>query len=130
MEKTPSVIAERLAQQALFLSGGDSANGLRWDPDSNWFPSRKHLPTIPGAPQGAAWVWGKDDYVSASAVSQRTGHIVLGTYKRSSSAWAAKSFDPEACESCCCRDQDGRDRAAKVWIAFSPQSAIQIKTAR
>ena len=32
-----------------------------WDPNSKTFPSRKDLPSIPGAPKDAAWFWGKDD---------------------------------------------------------------------
>ncbi|PYH88961.1 hypothetical protein BO71DRAFT_122880 [Aspergillus ellipticus CBS 707.79] len=36
---------------------------LPWDPNSTRFPSRKELPKIPGAPEGAAWVWGKDDWL-------------------------------------------------------------------
>lgn len=34
-----------------------------WDPDSKTFPSRKDLPSIPGAPKDASWFWGKDDYI-------------------------------------------------------------------
>ena len=34
-----------------------------FDPDSTRFPTRKELPDIPGAPPGAAWVWGENDYV-------------------------------------------------------------------
>ena len=34
---------------------------IPFDPDSSSFPSRKDLPVIPGAPPGAAWVWGPDD---------------------------------------------------------------------
>jgi hypothetical protein len=37
---------------------------IPFDPNSTKFPSRKELPDIPGAPKGAAWVWGEDDYVS------------------------------------------------------------------
>ncbi|OJJ63664.1 hypothetical protein ASPSYDRAFT_38278 [Aspergillus sydowii CBS 593.65] len=38
-------------------------NELPWNPDASRFPSRKELPKIPGAPNQAAWVWGKDDQV-------------------------------------------------------------------
>lgn len=38
-------------------------DNLPWDPNCTQFPSRKELPNIPGAPEGAAWVWGKDDQV-------------------------------------------------------------------
>lgn len=36
---------------------------IPWDPQSTVFPTRTELPTIPGAPDQAAWVWGDDDYV-------------------------------------------------------------------
>lgn len=38
-------------------------NHLPWNPNSTRFPSRKELPRLPGAPEGAAWVWGMDDEV-------------------------------------------------------------------
>lgn len=41
----------------------DPAN-LPWNPSNTQFPSRKDLPKLADAPEGAAWVWGKDDYVS------------------------------------------------------------------
>jgi hypothetical protein len=34
---------------------------LPFDPSSSSFPSRKDLPKIPRAPDGAAWVWGSSD---------------------------------------------------------------------
>ncbi|OQD61271.1 hypothetical protein PENPOL_c017G07427 [Penicillium polonicum] len=49
------------------------------------FPSRKDLPKLAGAPEGAAWVWGKDDQVGrlnlltphkASAAEIDTGEMV------------------------------------------------------
>jgi hypothetical protein len=39
------------------------ASQLPWNPNSTQFPTRKDLPKLPGAPDGAAWVWGKDDEV-------------------------------------------------------------------
>lgn len=58
---------QRLAQTTGHLGGGggdqQSPDQLPWNPDSTKFPSRKDLQKIPGAPEGAAWVWGKDDYV-------------------------------------------------------------------
>ncbi|KAL2828400.1 hypothetical protein BDW59DRAFT_178828 [Aspergillus cavernicola] len=62
-------------------------NQLPWNPDSSQFPSRKELPKIEGAPDGAAWVWGKDDQigrlnlltparVKAAAAEIRTGEMV------------------------------------------------------
>jgi kynurenine formamidase len=57
-----------------------------WEPDSTSFPSFKDLPSIPGAPDKAAWFWGKDDYlgrlnlltptrVKAAAAEIKTGEI-------------------------------------------------------
>jgi hypothetical protein len=40
-----------------------TASTIPWDPDCTIFPTRKDLPTIPGAPPGAAWVWGEEDYI-------------------------------------------------------------------
>jgi hypothetical protein len=33
------------------------------DPNSESFPKYKDLPRYPGEPEGAAWLWGKDDEV-------------------------------------------------------------------
>ncbi|CAK45479.1 hypothetical protein CBS63078_3587 [Aspergillus niger] len=60
---------------------------LPWDPNCTQFPSRKELPKIPGAPDGAAWVWGKDDSlgrlnlltperVKAAAAEIQTGEMI------------------------------------------------------
>ncbi|KAL4964499.1 uncharacterized protein BDV14DRAFT_209285 [Aspergillus stella-maris] len=38
-------------------------NEIPWNPDNSRFPSRRELPKIPGAPEDAAWVWGKDDQI-------------------------------------------------------------------
>lgn len=43
-----------------------SADVLPWHPDETALPTRKNLPKIEGAPDQAAWVWGKDDFVRAS----------------------------------------------------------------
>ena len=43
-----------------------AAMAAPWDPDSDVFPTFADLPKIPGAPEGAAWFWGKDDNVSAA----------------------------------------------------------------
>ncbi|PLB43616.1 hypothetical protein P170DRAFT_369337 [Aspergillus steynii IBT 23096] len=62
-------------------------NNLPWDPNNAQFPSRKELPKLPGAPEDAAWVWGKDDAlgrlnlltsqrVKAAAADIRTGEMV------------------------------------------------------
>lgn len=58
-----SGVSDRLAQIAGFLGVLNSPNELPWDPELTIFPTRKNLPLIPGAPEGAAWVWGKDDQV-------------------------------------------------------------------
>lgn len=55
--------SERLAQVARLIGISKSPEELPWDPDLTKLPSRKNLPSIPGAPEGAAWVWGKDDQV-------------------------------------------------------------------
>lgn len=36
---------------------------MRFDKNSDSLPSRSDLPKIDGAPNGAAWFWGKDDEV-------------------------------------------------------------------
>jgi hypothetical protein len=43
---------------------------LPWNPNNTRFPSQKDLPKLPGAPDGAAWVWGEDDQVCAFARSR------------------------------------------------------------
>jgi hypothetical protein len=63
------------------------ASTIPWDPDSTIFPTRKELPTIPGAPAEASWFWGEDDYlgrlnlltptrVKAAAAEIKTGEVV------------------------------------------------------
>ncbi|KAL4875327.1 hypothetical protein BJY04DRAFT_232698 [Aspergillus karnatakaensis] len=80
----------RLSQVADALTGraaGQNPNELPWNPNASRFPSRKELPKIPGAPDGAAWVWGKDDQigrlnlltparVKAAAAEIKTGEMV------------------------------------------------------
>jgi hypothetical protein len=41
----------------------DSAAPIILDPDATTFPLRKDLPLIPGTPEVAAWLWGKDDQI-------------------------------------------------------------------
>ncbi|KAF7557949.1 hypothetical protein G7Z17_g264 [Cylindrodendrum hubeiense] len=43
-------------------------NQIPWDPQSTVFPTRTELPTIPGAPEQAAWVWGEDDNANGDDV--------------------------------------------------------------
>lgn len=46
----------------------DTTAIMKWDPDSDELPKRKNLPSIEGAPAGAAWFWGKEDQVYSSLV--------------------------------------------------------------
>jgi hypothetical protein len=56
--------SERLNQVKDFLTGKQDANSIPFDPNASSFPTRAQIPKIEGAPEGAAWVWGKDDQVS------------------------------------------------------------------
>ncbi|PGH36805.1 hypothetical protein GX50_00262 [[Emmonsia] crescens] len=82
-----SPIGQRIAQFAGMFNNAKSPDELPWDPDNTKFPLRKDLPKIDGAPDGAAWVWGKEDYlgrlnlltptrVKAAAAEIKTGEIV------------------------------------------------------
>jgi hypothetical protein len=52
--------------QLLKMSSSPQApDQLPWDPNCTEFPSLKELPQLPDTPEGAAWVWGKDDQVCA-----------------------------------------------------------------
>ena len=54
----------RLAQIYDSLNGSKTAGAtLPWDPNSTQFPTRHNLPPIKDAPEQAAWVWGKDDFL-------------------------------------------------------------------
>jgi hypothetical protein len=53
---------QRLSQLTASLIGtNEDDTKFPWDPDRKSFPKRNELPSIAGAPPGAAWVWGKDD---------------------------------------------------------------------
>ncbi|EAA66172.1 hypothetical protein AN1054.2 [Aspergillus nidulans FGSC A4] len=81
---------ERLSKVVDAVTGRGAVqepNNLPWDPNSSRFPSRRELPKIPGAPDDAAWVWGKDDQigrlnlltparVKAAAAEIKTGEMV------------------------------------------------------
>ncbi|OOG00850.1 hypothetical protein ASPCADRAFT_159203 [Aspergillus carbonarius ITEM 5010] len=67
--------------------GAQVPDQLPWDPNNTQFPSRRELPRIPGAPEDAAWVWGKDDSlgrlnlltparVKAAAKEIQTGEMI------------------------------------------------------
>ena len=87
MAEQKSVTNQRLMQIRDFLTMNKTATTIPWDPDCTRFPTRKDLPKIPGAPDGAAWVWGDNDFigrlnlltpsrVAAAAKEIRTGEIV------------------------------------------------------
>ncbi|WEW55863.1 hypothetical protein PRK78_001296 [Emydomyces testavorans] len=91
-----SAIKDKVAQAIESVSGSKSPDELPWHPDNTKLPTRKNLPSIPGAPEGAAWVWGKDDYVSALDAPQMVndmdmlGRLNLLTPARVKAAAAAE----------------------------------------
>lgn len=88
---------------------GKTATTIPFDPDSVSFPTRKNLPKIVGAPDEAAWVWGKDDFVGrlnlltpsrvkAAAAEIRTGEMArldLPTDVPSTPAFGRRQFAHE-----------------------------------
>jgi hypothetical protein len=79
--------SNRLTKIKDALTMNKTATTIPFDPDSTIFPTRKNLPTIPGAPPEAAWVWGDDDYigrlnlltptrVKAAAAEIKTGEVI------------------------------------------------------
>ncbi|KAF2179086.1 hypothetical protein K469DRAFT_741767 [Zopfia rhizophila CBS 207.26] len=87
MAEQKSSANQRLTQIKDFLTMNKTATTIPWDPDCTKFPTRKELPSIPGAPPEAAWVWGDDDYlgrinlltptrVSAASKEIKTGEII------------------------------------------------------
>ena len=87
MSELFSKATRRLSQTASFLLGNaQDPESLPWNPDNTSFPLRKDLPKLPGTPEDAAWVWGKDDYlgrlnlltparVKAAAAEIKTGEM-------------------------------------------------------
>ncbi|KAI9836237.1 MAG: hypothetical protein M1819_001574 [Sarea resinae] len=87
-QRRPSSSAgDRLTQVKDLLTGDKTATAIPFDPESTKFPLRKDVPTVPGAPPGAAWVWGPDDNlgrlnlltptrVAAAAKEIKTGEMV------------------------------------------------------
>ena len=69
MADSKSTAQMRLTQVKDILTSNKTALTIPFDPDSTIFPTRKELPEIPGAPPGAAWVWGENDYVRAPCIS-------------------------------------------------------------
>lgn len=66
--------SERLTKVIDTLTGRGATqnpNDLPWNPDASRFPSRKELPKIAGAPDDAAWVWGKDDQVPFNSIQNK-----------------------------------------------------------
>ena len=58
----PSSASIRSAQVSQHLTASKMTT-RQFNPDDEKFPTRKELPAIEGAPEGAAWFWGKDDGV-------------------------------------------------------------------
>ncbi|EXF78027.1 hypothetical protein CFIO01_04373 [Colletotrichum fioriniae PJ7] len=50
-----------------------------WNPESISFPLRRDLPSIPGAPKDAAWVWGAEDNVGRLNLLTRTRVLAAST---------------------------------------------------
>ncbi|CAI7634210.1 unnamed protein product [Penicillium pancosmium] len=82
-----SAISNHLESKESKMSQVQSPQQLPWDPNSLRFPSHDELPILSDAPQGAAWVWGKEDQlgrlnlltperVKAAAAEIKTGDMV------------------------------------------------------
>jgi hypothetical protein len=56
---SPSKAKDRISKISSQLNMSD--NSIPFNPDRETFPKLKDLPKIPGAPPGAAWVWGSED---------------------------------------------------------------------
>ena len=65
---------QRLTQIQSIMSSSRIEMTLPFDPDSTVFPSRKDVPRRDDAPEGAAWVWGKDDNVR---IAIQIGHTIM-----------------------------------------------------
>jgi hypothetical protein len=68
MADSMSTAQSRLAQVKDFVTMNKTATTIPFDPESTKFPNRKEVPQRSDAPPGAAWVWGKDDYVWATSM--------------------------------------------------------------
>ncbi|KAG6988539.1 hypothetical protein G7Y79_00071g097100 [Physcia stellaris] len=82
-----STARHRLSQIQSIMSSSKTATTLPFDPDATSFPSRKNVPRREDAPDGAAWVWGKDDNlgrlnlltparIKAAAAEIKTGQMI------------------------------------------------------
>ncbi|TVY47917.1 hypothetical protein LOCC1_G001623 [Lachnellula occidentalis] len=87
MADLKSQVYNRLSQVSDSLTGNKTATAIPFSPDCTKFPSRKDVPRREDAPEGAAWVWGEDDYlgrvnlltparVAAAAKEIKSGQIV------------------------------------------------------
>jgi hypothetical protein len=93
-KKSPDTMAETT----------QAPDSLPWNPDCTKFPSRKDLPQLPGAPEGAAWVWGEDDQVCA------VGDVNSCQYANDIEiAGKVEPFDSTASQGLCSGDTHGRD---------------------
>jgi hypothetical protein len=83
--------ASRLSKITDTLVSSGKNDAIPWNPDRTDFPARRNLPSIPGAPPGAAWVWGPEDglgrlnlltptRVAAAAKEIKTGEVISVKY--------------------------------------------------
>ena len=73
MSGSLSTARHRLNQIQSIMAETQVANEVPYNPDAKSFPSRKDVPRREDAPEGAAWVWGKDDNVSQPIHKLRAG---------------------------------------------------------
>lgn len=85
---------------------------LPWNPNCTTFPSLKDLPQLPGAPEGAAWVWGEDDQVQPSNGYCTTSSSEIAN--EIGTAGKIESSDTTAGQGICTGDPHGRDGATRV----------------
>ncbi|KAJ9661008.1 hypothetical protein H2198_002167 [Neophaeococcomyces mojaviensis] len=75
-----STAAKRLSQTTAMLTGKtQDPKSIPWNPDSTFFPPRSAIISQPGEPDGACWVWGKDD--SCGRLNLLTPQRVLAASK-------------------------------------------------
>ena len=99
MSSNQSSSQRRLSQVKDFLTLNKRPTSIPWDPDCTIFPTRKELPQINGAPDGAAWVWGADDWVQDTFLLQEKVYTLI-----LSLAWTDQFAYPYESKSCCCRN--------------------------
>ena len=64
MSGSLSTTLHQLNQIQSIMAETQKANEIPYDPNAKSFPSRKDVPRREDAPEGAAWVWGKEDNVA------------------------------------------------------------------